>query len=366
MLAMEQAGADLKRSGGVDQFISAYEALSITNRDASREASILEHGSIRNARPDAADEDEMLTAPLVPADPAEPLMPVRGLTAVQADLATARGLVETRQAFLAQVEVQIAAAEAQLLEDEARLADLRTRRERLIGDINAAMTRAVADLSAANGLQKQAIDIATTRGKSAARAAEQAVNNIMNDARNANSAESPNPRLDLIANKSRFLAGHAKTLAADFDFLAARVHAQQADGFRRQGDLLTLLNDIGIDTGPALLPEGVEPGESSAGLYTAQAARAQSSEAQAAAVTAAEQAVLAYNEAATSLGELWVVHANAAAVEYLLGGLTTGDASQQHLAKARDLYERSIRNRTDAPQSTVYQDIVARLSQASP
>jgi len=107
MFELEEAGVDPSDPESLKQFIEAYNAASAAHRIAFRESTILQQGALRNARADTTNEDEMLTMPLVPADPDREMAPERGLVALQSDLRAAQALVETRQVVAKEIDRQI-------------------------------------------------------------------------------------------------------------------------------------------------------------------------------------------------------------------------------------------------------------------
>ncbi len=479
MLAMEKSPPDASDPAATEAFVTEYERLAAEHRRAEQEATILQRGAVRNARPDTQDDELLATAPLVPVSPDLPMQPERGLAALKTDLAVAQGLVETRQALLEELDRQIAELQTRNTIVRERTSRIRQARQELAARAAEDAAAAMAESVQADRLEREGIELASGAGLQAAqracRAAEAAIREA-GDLNSANPPDKPNPRLDLLA-KARFTTGHAQSIEGDLNHIIATVYAQKAIDLDQTVRLNAFLAEMGVppvqtaltsetpteessrEPQPAAEPEppagqaetGGEPapqepqptGEGSTepppdaadetpadtaqpsevpgnaapaevpgnaaeepgGANAPEPADAASPEApqndgppasgepavadgaqgeereprpqdeptlsvesvygrndptRAAAAarqlanTHAVAALEAYQQAAEGLGNLWVVHANIAAVKFFLAGLAPEAERPQLLEQARKEYDRALRSREDRPEFAAY------------
>ena len=288
MLALEEAETDQSDPEALERFVADYRAASDACRAASREIAILKSGGIRNARPDTDNDDELLTAPLVPVDQNQEMSPQPGLVALRGRLDAAR----ERQAALAKVLAVIDAQDKGLRsrragEGEAH-SDLREARKDLRDRVEKTALAVIAAVEKANELETEAIEVVTGPGKTAADNANRAVN-----------TRGGGP-----------IVGHTKAVEADLEFLHARILAQRTVDLNRHQRTIEQLGEMEIDLDPRLLTDSAA---------TAEAA----DDARTEAMKKGKAALDLYRQADQNLNRLWSLHANMAAVNHLLANQQT-------------------------------------------
>lgn len=355
MMELEDAGIDASDPDAIKRFTEAYNQAARTEREASREADALEYGILRNARPEAQEENEILTAPLVPAQAGQEITPQLGLVALEADLRAAKALLETRQALRKQIDAQIKVLETRRDQLKADLAKAESWRDSLVKEATGRAQAAIAEAIAAEKLENEAIAKVTEEGLPAAERAEGAANrrgSEIQDFHRQQMAGSP---------ATGFMTGYVQTVAGDLELERALLLAQQAQSLNRHEPLLAALVQMGIDPGKlavvqagedssaeaAAMPAGTPTTQPQGIAEAANAARTQ-------ALEAAKAALKHYEDASGQLNRLWLVHTQMAAVHYLMASLTTGDEAQKHRANAAREYQLATRDRPDRPESKAY------------
>ncbi len=360
LMAMEEKGIDAADPQSLPEFTKRYEGLAKIFRESDREASILEFGGIRNARPATDDEEQVLAAPLAPAQPGAEMVPQRGLLALKQDLATLTGLAETRQQVIKQIDEQIARLEAQQTDVQKRVEKLTASELELAKRAAEALRRAIAECIQADKLEREALELLESRGLQAAQQAARAAGDMVRDSQSFYQQHAP----EAVPGMA-FLSGHARTLEGDVQFEIAMIQAQRARDITRHQRSLVAARRMGAD--PAtLLPEGVTAEAAPAWTIQADAASKTAEEARAAAEKAGEAALDVYTAADNDLNRLWVLHTNIGAVHHFLSLVTTDPAkAQDHRDKARKQYEISIQDRRDRREAEEYRRIIEGLSQAA-
>ncbi len=361
MLALEQKGVDASDPDSLKNFTESYNAASQEYRKASRELTVLVRGCGTSPKL-SEQEKEILTDPIVKVD-ADLEKEQRGLTALESDLRAGQALVETRRAVIAQIDQQIEKLTRHETEVKDRLAKFEALRGQFAKQVAAEAGAVIAAAREANTLETEALELVTGDGEQAARRAEQAAEGWIGKARDQNNehADSPNPRLTMMAG-DRFVSGHAKTVGGDLHYLAARIRAQRSGDLQRHALMLQSMQPTGIDAS-ALLPSGTASDEAGAWATRADAARNTAEVDRAEAVKSAEAALKSYQDADNDV-KIWVLHANIAAIHYLLADLSGGDEAKKHLADARKEYDLAIRASPDHPEAQHYKRIIEELSQA--
>ncbi len=367
LFQMEEQGVPPRDLAALDAFVASYRSTAEANRRAAHEASVIEHGAVRNARPDTPFDDEIQSAPLVAAEPGAAMEPEEGLTRLKSQLAAAQALLEARQNLLKEIYQQDTELTQQQQDAQAILTKLKELTTQRAGDAAAELRAAVGQLVEAESLEAEARDLATNQGVSAANQAHQAAQRHMSDARSRQEPGSPDERLTMMAGDG-FLSGHAATVEGDLHAVVAVTQAQRADDLRRHAEALAHAEKMGLARGPALVPEGVAPDAVPAVLTDPAAALTAAEESRQQAVAEAVAARDAYDKASSDeLNDLWVVHTNIAAMHYLLAGLETDEtAAKMHRQQALAEYQRATRDRADQPEAQIYQPIIQALSRQNP
>lgn len=362
MFKLEDEGVKTTDPGVLDQFIKAYNEASAVNRVKFRESAMLAEGALKDAKIEAANEDEMLTAPLTGAQGAE-----RGLVALRSDLKAEEALVESNTALLKEIERQIADLHRRQGTLTKQLAQLKSEQATCAEQAGQAAKAAIAAMLEAEQLTTKGLELAEGAGQQAAQRAKEAAGKRMREAEEANATNAPesrNPRLTLIAS-NRFTTGHAIALEGDMAYVAAMILAQREEGLRRHAGLLAALETLGIQPDAALLPEGVNAAEVPPAIVKSLAAETSAEEAHAAAIKAARLALEKYNQADEPLKQLWVLHAHLGAINYLLANLSTGEEAQQYLAQARQQYQRALKGQEEQPAAQAFKEVLAGMTSAA-
>lgn len=383
MMQLEDAGIDASDPKALDRFINQYRNASRTFRESSREAAALEGGVVRNARPDAQEENEVLTAPLVAQD--GEMKPEVGVVSLQADLRAAQALVEMRTQLRALVDQQIKELTARREGVTARLAKARAWRDGLVKEATQRLAGAIASAVAAEKLEQEAIDLLTGPAQQAAQRAQQAAESRVSEVQTfyrQNSPTTPAPQVT-------FLPGHARALAGDLNHELALIYAQRYNGLTRHERALASAAQMGIDpaallpkqdeTTPRAQPAGEstdENGENAAdeaprpaGTPTTQPQGIvqAATEARDQAIKAAEAALKDYSEADEQLKQLWVLHTQMGAVQYMLATLVSDPAqAEKHRQAALREYQLATRDRADRIEAQAYRPIIDSLTAAKP
>ncbi|UCD27680.1 MAG: hypothetical protein JSV03_11280, partial [Planctomycetota bacterium] len=211
MLALKSAGIDPADPESLKQFTNDYNTAAQIHRNASSEATILEKGSIRNARPESEDQDKKQSVPLVPVDPQKEMTEVRGLIALQSDLRIAEGNIETNTALLKEIDKQIEDLTIHQEDTKQRLARMKTSRDDLLKQAEKVLTSAIDAVAQADKLENEALALIENTGKPAAERAQRAADKRLSDARNLRDPKSEDPRINMIIG-DRFIGGHVKSL----------------------------------------------------------------------------------------------------------------------------------------------------------
>ena len=366
MLKLEQKGTDAGDPKSLPGFVEAYEAASQEYREASMEASTLERGALRNTRIDTEDENKLLTAPLVAAEAGQEIAPERGLLAMQHELRIAQRLLEKRSDFIKELDRQFEDSTVRKAGVQQLVADLEQQRDEEATLALNELQSAVASMIEADELETEALTLSETRGPAAVKQAERASDARIRDARTLNNSERKgmDQRLTMMS-RDAFTTSHASLIAGDLHVVTAAIYAQRAEDLERHAALLASLEPMEIDAEQALLPEGRTADTVPEAVWQASAADAAAQEAYDNAIAAGEEAIQVYEEIAEKLNDLWVVHANIAAVNYMLAEFvedpTTAEAYRNRAAQE---YERSLRDRMDTPEGKRYQPILQELTQA--
>lgn len=359
MFQLEDAGVKKTDPKELEKFIKEYNAASAANRAAFRESTMLAEGSLKNAKTGGTNEDQILTAPLTGEQE-----PERGLLALESDLKAEQGLVESNNLLLKEIERQIADLNRRQGELDKRLRQLRDEQDGWAEKAGQTAKAAIAAMLEAERLASKGIELAQGVGEQAAKQAKAAADNRTREAEEANGQNAPesrNQRLTLIAG-NKFTAGHAIALQGDMAYAVAMIQAQREDGLRRHAKLLAVLDTMRLKAEASLLPEGVNAADVPPAVIKAQAAGTAADEAHAAAIKAARSALETYNQADEPLGQLWVLHANIGAVNYLLANLSTGDEAQQYLAQARQQYQRALKGQEELPAAQPFKEVLAGMA----
>ncbi len=261
MAQMEQAGVDVNNAASVDPFVARYNKLAAEYREASREATILERGAIRNARPDTGDDREMLKAPLVAADAAQPMQPEVGLNSLQAEQQAAQNLAKTTRALIEEMDRQLADLTGRKEAVEKRLAKLTADSDQLREQMSTQAGQALAMLVQAADFEGQALTICTEDGASAAERARSAAERhkqfVSASLTRENHPETPSRKLTEMRDDT-FPVAHVALLRGDFDFLAARIYAQKSVDLARHQRMLAALTVVGVKVEAPKSAEGTE------------------------------------------------------------------------------------------------------------
>lgn len=370
MMEAEQKGANVSDPQAVQRFVNEYRKLSEAHRKAALEAAALRDGALRNSRSVSTDPDEILNSPLVPVDESKPVEPERGLAALEKDLALAQRVLDTNKELLAEVDRQIAGLGSSREAVEARLEELKSRREELASGLARHVAAACDAVLRAGQLEIQAIEIAEGPGQQAAQNAQSAASDYQRRKaefiRRENHPDTPDRKLQDMAS-DQFTTANAVALQADLNYLLARTCEQQAADLelhaRMLGDLDALDAPVKAKLDLEQLPEGLEPDSALVkAAVSAEEAGKLAAEARGKASEAARQALDQYSQAATQSKDLWVMYAQMAAVHNLLATLPrAADDTEDHLAAARETYARAIAGREQRPEYASYRRIFDSL-----
>jgi archaellum component FlaC len=363
MMALSSAGIDPADPNSLDRFIAEYNAAAKSNRDAAREANILEKGSVRNAHTDRDNQNKKPSDKLVPIDPNKKITHVRGLVAFQSDLRINQGMIETNTALLSELDKQIEELSTRQEEIKKRLNTIKTSRRELRKKAETLLKSAIAAVVRADILETEALQLAGVDGMQAAVRAQEAAKKRSNEARTNQDPEKMDEPLDMIT-KDRFTVGHVQTLQADLQHIVALINAQRVTGLKHHQWMLERTERMGIKIGQDLLPEDLTPDNITKAIIQSNQAAQAVKQAQDLALQAAEKALEMYNLADDDLKQLWVLHTNIASVHYLMAGLTSGEQAKKHREFALREYQRSIQNRTDQPEAKMYKHIIDGLTKA--
>lgn len=340
MLALEHKGVDATDPKSLPGFTQEYTEASNAYRRALRTISILTSGSTKEPRV-TPEEKEMLPEPPI-ALGNDLQQEHRGVAALEGDLATAQGQVETQKKLLAQIDAEIDRLTKTQKQLQDQVAGLEAARARLSEEIATRAKEVIAEVVQAYQLESQSIDVLDGKAHNAARRAQ--------------SAASAGGTSD------QFSVGYAKTLGGDVDAATARVLSQRAAGLESHAHFLARLAPAGLSA-VALQPAGsTEPPPAWAGV--AKAALDEAAKSSSEAIQKATAALEIYNDAQGGMKQLWTVQAQIAAIHYLLANLTTGPESAKHLADAKNAYNLATRDRKDRPEVQPLKAIYEKLTQA--
>lgn len=342
MVAIEARGFQDDDPETVKSLIAEYEALSKKQREAAREAELLEFGGYTNATL-ISDDGEPRTARVEPATPGEALKATTSLKEYQQRKATLdataaaekesidvfRGkiaVLQQRQAELTQqIEGRLAAG------DQPAVPGLRAQRDALTKQIAAVTASIVETAKELHDTETAAIQEVDT-GLAAAERIAQAVQRRQREAREARSSSSdgPNERIDMISRES-WRIGDAGALVGDLELLKAWIDRQIAMNQTRLAHAYERAQQAGAPVDPA-------------------AAYREAYAAEFAAQDAAAQAAKQYEDAAQ--GELqddWNVHMNMASAYYLQSLLAEGNEARTLRDKALATYREATTGREKDP-----------------
>jgi hypothetical protein len=360
MLELEQAGVDASDPKALPRYTEAYNAASQQLRKASREATVLKYGYAANAQL-SDEEKELLTDPPVTIDKAVTLEE-RGLEAYASDMAGLQGLIATREALLKGMDAQIVRLVEREKQVQAQLARIDAVRAANAKEALAAAQAATAAAIDADRLENEALNLANGPGRAAASRAERAASDWVASGRDLNNQypEAQNPRFQMMMGDAP-LVGHAKSLVADIDYMVARIQAQRARGLEAQSSILQGIERMGLQ-GQAVLAAGAKAEPSETWAIDAKASVAAAETARAEAIKAAQASIDKYRSADDDVKRIWPLHANIAAVHYLLRNLTTGAEAQKHCTEARREYDMALRDHRDQPLGRQYQRVIDELA----
>lgn len=353
MMQLKEKGVDPVEPGAMERFMTDYRKASDDYRVGIREAAILEKGGIRNARPDTEDEQELLTAPLVAANPNEPMAPSKGLLAIRDELAAAEARLAACNQWLASVDTQIQGVHRRQKTEAARLDSLRKAQAELKEEATKALRAAEAAAANADATALKAVDLLSTQGKQAAQNARTAARGQIQQAQSEQVPGKENARLELI-NKSGFLVGYAQTLEGDLALMTAYIQAERAADLQAQAQTLSHAQGMGI---------GLDQQAQPAYVYQPAAASKEAEDLKKQAIVVADEARKVYSEADDALKNLWLVHANVAAVHHLLAALKTGQEAEDECKLAIQIYEQALQDRQERPEAGQFRLALEGLNQ---
>ncbi len=367
MLELQQKGADPTDPGALKRFADSYEQIAAANRAAWREATILKQGSLRNARVDSADEDEILSRPLSPSEGNGEIATERGLVALQSDLKAVEAVAHGHKAIAAEIDRQIGRLTDRKKDMTRRAEALKASQSQSAEELAQFVKTVLTARMEALRLEKEGVEMARNRGLQAAQRAKRAVEKRISEAQQTLSAqggESQNQRL-LLISADKAGPGNAIAMIGDLHLLAAQLQAQQAANLEAHARLLDELGRLHITIDAKMLPEGMTLESVPAEAIKVDGARTAAEQAHAAALEAAGEALKAYAEADTLLQQLWVLHANMATAHHLMANLTSGPDSEKHAEEARIEYLRAMKGREERPEVPLLQSAVASLAAAT-
>ncbi len=346
MLELERSGVDATEPGSLERFTKAYTEASTAYRKALRTISILTAGSSSTPLI-SPEEQEMLPQPAISVDPALE-KEQRGVLALESDLSAMQARIETEKKLLEQVDKAIdrmTLSQAKLSEYLAGQSGLQASRQVLVQELTVAAREAVAEAIQAYDLESQAMEMLDGQARNAAQQAGRAAS----------------------GGGDRFVAGAAKALEGDIDAARALVLSQRIAGLEKHGQMLESIEPAGL-AAPALLPAPAPAADQPAGgrewATAAKAALAAIETTRSEGIKAATAAIESYRSAANDTKELWTLHTEIAAVEYVLGNLATGPEAEKHLANARREFDLATRDRRDRPEVQALRPIYDKLAQA--
>lgn len=371
MIEAERTGVKGTDSQASEAFRENYRKLSDQYRQALQEVVTLKEGAIRNAKSTADEPEKILSAPLAPANSAKPMLPERGLVALEADLATAAKFVESNRALLTEIERQIVDLTGQRTMVEARISKLQAHKRKVLEQAAKFSTQAIVAVAQADRLEKEALDLITGVGQQAAQRAQAAASasqqRIQKFIRSENPVDVQEKKLTEMAG-DQYTAAGASTVKADLGLLAARICVQQADDLQLHQRMLEAGKQAGLTSLPDAkkLPEGMTAESVPACATKADEADKVAKADLAEAAKYAKEALTAYTEAAEQLKDLWAAHTSIAAVHLLMAHLprAQGD-TEDHLTQARQILARAITGREKRSEYPTYRWIVDGLKAAS-
>jgi len=367
MLELQQKGADPTDPESLKRFTEAYEQAAAAHRAAWCEAMILKQGSLRNARVDSADEDEILSKPLSSSETNAEIITERGLVALQGDLKAAEAVADGHKAVADEIDRQVARLLDRKKDMTERADALKASRTQAADELARFVKAVLVARMEALRLEKEGVNMAQDRGLQAAQRAKRAVEKRISEAQQTLSAQggdSQNQRL-LLISADKAGPGNAIAMIGDLHLLVAQLQTQQAANLEAHARLLEQLARLNIPIEANMLPEGATPESVPPEAVKADAAKTVAEQAHAAALEAAGEAIKAYAEADTLLQQLWVLHANMATAHHLMANLTSGPDSEKHAEEARIEYLRAMKGREERPEVPLLQSAVASLAAAT-
>lgn len=345
MAQLEQAGVDATDAQSLPRYTKDYTDASQAYRKAIRSLSILTSGAIAEAKL-TPEEAELLAGP--PIDIESGLAgDQRGIVALQTDFDSAKALAAAQQKLLGMIDEQIKDLSARQKLLETQLAQQKTALATIQQHVAAEAQTAFAEATRGWQLQTEALQVLQNDATAAATRAESAARAVASDA-SSKLGEFPESQRYAMLSKDKTTGGHAKTLHADAELAAAMVLAQQVEQLTLHAKLLDELAPTGIAMA-SLVPKELSeaPGEWLTSTAGAEKAIATSREA---AIKSGKAAIEGYQEAGNDLENLWTLQAQAAAANYVLANVTTGDDSANYAKEARRRFSLATRDRADRPE----------------
>lgn len=349
MVDMEKVGFSRENHNALHQQIAEYESLSRANRDAAREANLLEFGGYRNAKLVSADED-WHKAEIQPAVPQKALEAQKSLDAHRLELASAQATLEGDQKLVELLTAQIASLKAVQADIERRIngggattrpaiGGLKAQRDALrneIEKIGAAMQESATLALKADDDAAEMLKV----GIEAASRAQRAVNTRKNDARQPASDGAPNARIEMIAGE-QWRIDDIDAMTADLRLLRGWVLYERSIWRRHLAGVFRLAKTCGLKCDPAAEQKAADE-DAKTSLEDAK--------------TAAE----GYNDkiSKNAFKNDWTLHVNAAGANYLLSKLTDGQPSREYRTRAAQEYQLATQGQETNPDRQPY---VARL-----
>lgn len=364
MAGLQTAGVDSSDPAAVRRFFDDYNQSAAVERKDAREFSILDQGALRHARVQDDEDDAVLSGPVVPIKDDEQIQTERGLTALKSDLAAVEAVIEGFKGVTAQIDREIEQCKSRTSALESRIAATQQQQQHIASEAVQVVKQAMAAGAEAQRLEVEAIEFLASRGTQAAQRARRAAEKRISEAREQNAQsnpESPNARLVMISDDNNTV-GLATTLAGDMSFMTAMIQRQQAEGLIVQQKLLEACRTLGLTIDANALPDGVALDTNST-LLNADNAASEAEKLRAAAAESAQAALETYQQADGPLRQLWVLHAQMAAVHYFLANLTADETAAAHRAEALSEYKRALAGREDRPEAKVYGPITAELAE---
>lgn len=364
MIELEEMEVSPTEPGSLDRFIADYDQVARRYRQATTRISFIENGGIHNAQPGTDDMTEAgdETIPLVPIDSSQQMQARRALPVVKAELDAARVRRDGRQALVALIDKQIRTVQEDEQRNRDRIKAIEAEQASVLQEAGEAIRGANGFAYTAEMTENSALDLIDGPGLQAARNAKNAARN---DQRVSGMRDRVVEGTELTSAKIlsavRVISGHAQLLEADAEWLRAQILAQQLEGLADHERMLLDAERMGIRSESDMLPASLEGRDVPSHLLQADAAADVREAVRERAIAAGNAAVETYRQAAGDL-DLWLVHANLAAVQHLLARLHADDQRDNLRQQAIESYARALEKRQeDDPDARIYRDILGRL-----